>query len=276
MNVERFFIDHLDEIDQAIAFVCRRHDIRGADAEDFASSVKLKIIDNDYAVIRKFQSRATFHGYLIVVITRFLIDERNHNFGKWRPSAEAKRLGETAVFLETLLRRDKRTLDDALALIRARGTAVTRMELEALAEHFPARKPRPREISLDTAELHVAPATEAVVGAAEEGERTQLARKAATALRGAMERLPEQDRVIFRMHFGANMTVAEIARVLRLPQKPVYRLLTTQLKNFRRIVERAGINARNVDDIIGMATTPLDGDLGEAGGAQSVIAPAEE
>src|SRR5947208_3040379 len=40
------------------------------DVEDFASWVKLRLIDGDYAVIRKFQGRCSPATYLTVVIRR--------------------------------------------------------------------------------------------------------------------------------------------------------------------------------------------------------------
>ena len=264
MDAETFLIDHLAEIERVIAFVCRRNALWGADAEDFGSLVKLKIIDNDYAIIRKFESRCSFHAYLVIVIQRILLDERNHAFGKWRPSAEAQRLGEIAVRLETHLLRDHRTLDEAMELIRGSGTVVTRRELEELAKRLPARKTRPRPVPLDASANAVAISGDTVSAHAEAGEREAKARKVATVLQRAVERLPDRERLIFRLRFEADMSVAEIARALRIQQKPIYRLLAIHLKKLRRALEREGIEACDVDDIVGLPSTPLDRGLADS------------
>ena len=47
MDPATLFESNLDVIDRVIAGVCRRARINGADAEDFASSIKLALIEND-------------------------------------------------------------------------------------------------------------------------------------------------------------------------------------------------------------------------------------
>ena len=70
---ETFLLCHLDDLRQVVAFVCRRNGIRDADAEDFSSEVMLKVIENDYAILRSFESRCSFKNYLIVVVQRLLL-----------------------------------------------------------------------------------------------------------------------------------------------------------------------------------------------------------
>lgn len=257
MNAEAFFLQHLAEIERAIAFVCRRHGLRGADADDFGCRAKLKIIDRDYAVLRKFESRCSFHSFMVIVITRMLMDERNHERGKWRSSAQARRLGTAAVLLEILLHRDGRSFDEAVETIGSR-LRVERRELERLAARLPSRKSRPREVPLaESAVCRIA----AVASGVETPDRIEFACKVARVLRQAMEQLSDHDRLIFRMRFEADMTVAEIARSLQIPQKPIYRVLSTQLKKMRQILERSGINAGDIEDILGLPSTPLDRSL---------------
>jgi RNA polymerase sigma factor for flagellar operon FliA len=276
MDAENFLIEHLAEIDRAIAFVCRRNRLKDAEAEDFGSLIKLRLIENDYGVIRKFEARCSFHSYIMIVVQRILLDERDREFGKWRPSAEAQRLGGTAVLVETLLRRDKQTIDSAVETLRGRGIEVTRHEIEDLERHMPERKVRPRRVPLEHAEYHAAITEDTVAARAEAGERAVLAGRIANLLHGELGRLPARDRLIFRMHFEADMTVADIARALQIPQKPIYRLMKTHLGKLRRSFEREGIAASDIDDIIGMDATPLDGHYQDPGVPQSVPPVTEE
>ena len=57
---EALFLAELETTERAIRFACRRASFFGADAEDFGSYVKLKLIENDYGVIRKFEGRQRF------------------------------------------------------------------------------------------------------------------------------------------------------------------------------------------------------------------------
>ena len=86
MDAERLFLDNLALIDRIVAATCRRHRLTAEETEDFGSSVKLKLIANDYEVIRAFQGRCSLAGYLTAVILRAFIDHRNHLWGRWRPT----------------------------------------------------------------------------------------------------------------------------------------------------------------------------------------------
>src|SRR5262252_2162053 len=106
MDAEEIYKEHLPIIGQIAQSVCRRHGVGDDDAEDFASDVRLKLCDNDYAVIRKFQNKCSFTTYLTVVINKTFLDHRRHLWGKWTPSAQAKRFGTVGMLLERLISRD--------------------------------------------------------------------------------------------------------------------------------------------------------------------------
>jgi hypothetical protein len=46
------------------------------------------------------------------------LDYRNRLWGKWRPSAEAKRLGPTAILIERLVARDGWAVDQVIEMVR--------------------------------------------------------------------------------------------------------------------------------------------------------------
>ena len=140
---EALFLAHLDVVERAIGFVCSRNHLSAADADDFSSYVTLRIVEDDYEVFSSFQGRASLRTYLTVVIQRMLLDYRVRAWGRWRPSAEAKRCGPLAIRLEELLVRDGCRLDEAYEMLKTNhGLTVTREELERLAERLPSRPPR--------------------------------------------------------------------------------------------------------------------------------------
>jgi RNA polymerase sigma factor (sigma-70 family) len=96
MDAEEFYRQHLTAIGQIALSVCRRGGVDDHDAEDFASDIRLKLCDDNYAVIRKFQGKSSFTTYLTVVINKSFLDHRRKIWGKWTPSSQAKRLGARA------------------------------------------------------------------------------------------------------------------------------------------------------------------------------------
>jgi len=239
------YLAHADLIERALASVCRRHSLFGADAEDFSSTARLHLIEDDYAVLRRFEGRSSLPSYLIVVITRQFQDWRNARWGKWRPSAEAKRLGDVAVRLETLTVRDGLSLDEAHELLRTHHRiSESRDALESLAARFPRRYKRSFVDSEAMETMAAATGTGEDALAAQEA--AAVARRASERVAGAMRRLPAQDRLILRMRFQDNCQIADIARTLGLEAKPLYRQIEKLLMTLRRMLEEEGLTQADV------------------------------
>lgn len=247
---DEIYVSNADLIERVIAHVCRRHQVYGADAEDFAGTVRLHLIEDNYAVLRQFQGRSTLHAYLTVVITRQFQDWRNARWGKWRPSAEARRLGELAVQLETLTIRDGLSLDEAHEVLRTRcGVLQTRAQLETLAARFPIRHKR-LHVDDSAVEMLAAPAADADALALA-AEAVAAARQATAALTAALRALPPQDRLIVKMRFDNGMQIAQIAHALQLDAKPLYRRIERILADLRQTLEASGLTADVVATALG-------------------------
>src|SRR4051812_10993832 len=106
MTPEQLFLSELPRVERAIQRACRNSRLRQEETEDFASHVRLKLIENDYAVFRKFQGKCTLNTYLNMVVLNLLHDYQNRRWGKWRPCAAANHLGKVAIKLDQLLSRD--------------------------------------------------------------------------------------------------------------------------------------------------------------------------
>ena len=239
------YLANADLIERALASVCRRHGLYGADAEDFSSSARLHLIKDDSAILRKFEARSSLSTYLIVVITRQFQDWRNARWGKWRPSAEAKRLGETAVRLETLTTRDGLSLDEAYEVLRTRHQIPdTRAAVETMAARLPVRHKR-TFVSDDVVETLPA-TTETGEDAVIALEAAATARRASDALTAATRQLPAQDRLILKMRFQDGCQIADIARALRLEAKPLYRRLEKLLTELRQTLVAGGLTAADL------------------------------
>jgi len=149
MDPRQLFEANLGTIERVIGVVCRRASLFGPEAEDFASEVKLALIENDYGILAKYEGRSSLDTFLTVVIQRLLADARMRAKGRWHPSSDAQRLGTIAVQLETLVRRDGRSLDEAMPHLVALDPSVTREAMAALLERLPERTGRPRRVDFD-------------------------------------------------------------------------------------------------------------------------------
>src|SRR6185503_10424450 len=155
--------------------------------------VKTKLIEGNYGVIRKFEGRSSFSTYMTTVIQRLYFQWRVQMWGKWRPSAEAKRLGEKAITLERLLTRDGFTYGEALETLTTGTSAYTREELEALYLRLPARQPRPVLVSAVSPDAAPTVDPDAALFTA---ERRQTARSAAAAIDEAMATMDAESQLI--------------------------------------------------------------------------------
>lgn len=220
---ESVLAEHLQLIEEVIAAVCRRNSCSRDDCEEFAGTVKLKLILNDYATIRKFQGRSSFRSYLAVVIQNLFRDFRNHQWGKWRSSAQAKRLGALALRLEELRHRAGYTLDEALTMLGAGTCGQPAEELKDLAARLPVRSRRGLRSEGDEA-LASIPAQEPDPEAELLGkERAAAAALLCSRLRVAVGGLPAEDRLLLRLRFEEGLSIAKIAHSLQLDQKSLYR-----------------------------------------------------
>jgi RNA polymerase sigma factor (sigma-70 family) len=235
----KLFESQLPLIEKIVRFTCRRSGWTGEAAEDFSGHVMLKLIENDYAILRKFQGRSSLQTYLATVIQRLLLDYRTALLGRWRPSALALRMGAAAVRLETLLYRDGHTLAEATLLLQADYPEISDAEIQRVATLLPWHTPRRFEGEKALTTL-VAPELTPDQVAIRRQERV-AGRKARALLSRAVSSLPEADRSLLRMRYEEGVSVAQIARSMGLDQKHLYRRIEVILKRFRRALAQQGL-----------------------------------
>jgi RNA polymerase sigma factor (sigma-70 family) len=265
MTSASLFEEHLDAIERAIARVCREARLAGADAEDFASSVRVSLLADDCAVLRKFEGRSSMPTFLTIVVRR-LFSDHLRAAGRWYPSAESQRRGEVAVQLERLMVRDRRTFGEASDIIRREHPEVTARQLEALLVALPPRVPRMVVVPvLEGDEERYAGGVTAAdrVEALDVERRSQ---RANDAVRAAMAMFSAEDRVILRLRFNGDATVVSIARTLGLEQRPLYRRIEALLARLRAALEAAGLDAESAAGLIGTPYENLDFGLARKSG----------
>ncbi|MET0556978.1 MAG: sigma-70 family RNA polymerase sigma factor [Vicinamibacteria bacterium] len=250
MSAERLFTENLRLIDDTIRLVCRQLRCSPEEREDFTSQSHLKLIEDDYAILRKYAGRCSLRTYLVTVIRYQLYDYRRQRWGTWRPSAEARRLGPAAVELDTLLHRDRVAREEAIERLRASARFTeTRDALRNLADRLPPHFPRIVE-GEDALDDLAAPRG----GADRElltRERVATVHSARAALAASMQELGEEDRVVLRLRYQDGLRVPRIAQILGLDAKALYRRCDRLRETLRGILERRGIAGPSVLECLG-------------------------
>jgi RNA polymerase sigma factor for flagellar operon FliA len=263
MTREQLFLSELALIERIIAWVCARRCLRGPDGEDFSSTVKLRLIENDYEILGRFEGRSSLKTYLTVVVNRLYLDYQTQRFGKWRPSAEARRLGPVALRLEALLYRDGLTFEEARGVLQTDfQVPESREALHELSLKLPRRISRRADASTEQ-EL---PATAGGHSSVERAERQILAERTFLVLRKALGRLPARDRIVLRLHVEGGLSVADVARALGEEQKALYRRRDAAFKQLRVDLEAEGIGCGDARELL--STLDWDSALTAEGAAR--------
>jgi RNA polymerase sigma factor (sigma-70 family) len=247
-----FFLAELDLIERVINWVCFRHRLRGADAQDFRSNVKLRLIESDYEILARFEGRCSLKTYLTVVINRLYLDYQAQRFGRWRSSAAARRLGSLAERLEALLYRDGLTLEEARGVLESHLPVDASGDvLEELSRKLPPRVPRRRREHDATGPSASEPA-EAANGplGLEQAERQKLADRIFEALSRALSHLPGHDRTLLRLNIEDGYPIADIARALGEDPRALYRRRTVIVERLRAELGAEGIGTRDGHELL--------------------------
>jgi RNA polymerase sigma factor for flagellar operon FliA len=246
MTREQLFLTQLPEIERVIRSVCARRALFGADAQDFTSIVKYRLIENDYEVLAKFKGLCSLRTFLTTVVTRLYLDFQVQRFGKWRNSAAALRMGPVATRLERLIHRDKLSFDEACSVLASDGRVTeSRDALYEIVLKLPQR-PRPWRDSAP-AEPNAGPAATLNV---ERAERQELALRTFTVIRSSLARLPGRDRLLLRMTLVEGLTVAQVSRALGLDQQALYKKREALFRSLRADLEAAGIGAADAQELL--------------------------
>lgn len=254
---ERLFLEHLAFIEKAAAIASRDGGLRGDEADDFAGWIKLKLVEDDYAVFQRFRGDAKLTTYLVTVISRQFHEYQREHGGRWRPSAAAVRLGPPAPDLEALVYRDGYTLEQAAEKLRTGGdTALSDLELARLRDRLPARGPlRPVKVGSEDV-LPAARGRQRADDHVVAAEADALRARVLERLGRAMDRLDPEDRVIVVMHFAEGLSLASVARALNLEQKPLYRRVERLRRRLRELLEEEGVGDGDVLDMLSERSEP--------------------
>jgi RNA polymerase sigma factor (sigma-70 family) len=241
---EKVFLENLPVIQEIIAHSARRFSPQ--DGEDFSQTVMIRLIEDDYRILREFKGRSSLRTYLAIAIKRMLLDYQNHLWGKWHASAEAKRLGPTAMWLERLRYRDKLSFEETCRVILGEDPEVSRANLEIFEAKIKDRIPRHM-----VGEEHLESEADPKLRPDERLEAKELAvlgRRILRTLFACISLLGAEERTLLWLKL--ELSVAEIARLQRVDQKPLYRRLVKIYWKLERELARRGVRRQEIEEIL--------------------------
>ena len=221
---------------EVIRGVVRRGRLSPADADDFSQGVHLKFLESGYEAFARFDGRSSLRTYLTTVVWRLLLDWRNATYGKWRPSSIARTLGPDALRLDRLINRDGLTVDEAIQVASRAPAASPDHVLRVIADRLPRRR-RPVVVTDEVLQLVAREFPDPI----EARERAAKARRARAALGQAFNQLDPHEQQLVSLRFRQSLTVREIAGLLNVDAKRLYRTFDRVVGKLRRDMTVSGV-----------------------------------
>jgi RNA polymerase sigma factor (sigma-70 family) len=244
MDGQRLFLDNLSTIDRVIAAVARRHRLSTHEHEEFRSLVRLRLLEDDARVLRAFEQRSSLPTYLTIVISRIFLDFRNQEWGRWRPSAQARRLGAVAILLDRLMTRDGHLIEEAIEILRTNHKiAMSDTEIRALWDTLP-RRHQTALVGEEAAREVSAP--EDAASAPEFRGHADARQRVGEALAHALSTLSSQDRLIVQLQFRHGVGATDLAQHFGLSKATLHRRINRILAQLRTTLQSAQIDAQEV------------------------------
>jgi RNA polymerase sigma factor for flagellar operon FliA len=248
------YSEYADTIEAVFGYIRRSQRLTADAGDEFSSWARLKLLENDCAILRKFQGLSSLRTFLVTVINRLFLDWRITEWGRWRPTADARRLGALAIELERLIVRDHLDFQQAANLLVSKGVADSHEECDRVWGELPQRPGRRRaaEDALDNVPAPSASRDQVAVD-----EEQANASRTGSALAGALPQLSPEEQLIIRLRYQDGFTVARIAQLLGQEQKPLYRRIEQILGRLRVQMTSAGVTADEVRALLGNPVVEL-------------------
>jgi RNA polymerase sigma factor (sigma-70 family) len=257
MDAAEFYANQLKQIDEAISIICRKHGMFGDEAKDFAQHVHLHLIEKDFRILRAYKGNSSLKTYLHTVISRIFIDQVRV---KWHPSAEAKRIGETAVELEKLIYRNQYSVHEACQILAANpSTAIDENAAHDMLGRLHVKTQRLAKVDDSEERLLIlpdpAPDPENRIAHKQFlGKKRQMI----AIIGNIIPSLSSEDKLLIKLLFLSGHKISEIARLQGKDDRQLYKKTQAILQKMREAVADAGIMESDIREILA-ATGESDG-----------------
>jgi hypothetical protein len=103
LDPETTYIEHLGLIERIASSIAWRRHLTADETAELVQVARVRLFENDYAIIRKFEGRSSFSTYLTTVIVRLFNEWRVAEWGKWAAvqRVACRGMGEMAAVRES-------------------------------------------------------------------------------------------------------------------------------------------------------------------------------
>lgn len=243
-EAKELLLQHVDLVRRVVHIACSRG--FSHEADDCLAWVMMRLLENDYARVRRYRGSAPFSSYLRSVVLHLARDYRVSVWGKWQSSTVARRLGLAALRLERLVWRDGHSVDDAVAFV-AQQQGEDPEDLYRLWEQIPPRTVRHTFVEATLIEdlRSMGDAESRVLGNRQRELEGDLKRH----LKEILAKEDPEVRRLLRAHYRDGLQIAEIARREGESRRKYYSQLARSLKRIRRELLERGIEERALEDL---------------------------
>jgi RNA polymerase sigma factor (sigma-70 family) len=246
---------HYPLIQSKLQHLSRRSGLPEHEAEELRSWALIRLVEDDYRILASWEGRSSFPTFLTVVLMNLMRDYRIHIWGKWRPTASAKRQGDEAVLLEQLCTRDGLSLEEAIERMRTEhGVSRSRAELEQMALSLPRRIERRRVGEEELLRIAVDGQVESRI---EDAERAHTEEELRVLMYPLLQSLAAEDRLLLKLYFWDGLSMNAISRLLGRPQRELYSVRDKCLKKLRRNLEEEGLSPERIRTLLGCSRLNL-------------------
>jgi RNA polymerase sigma factor (sigma-70 family) len=239
--------EHLrHEVTAAASRVARAYRLSASDADDLRSDLWLKVLENK-RTLRTLRARARPSSYLVAIARNLLLDQRNKSWGKWRPSAAARRAGGYGIALDRLVTRDGLSVDVAQAMLRCAGKAPGDCSVSTMTLEFPSRLKR---VFVGVEAVDAVSIAHNRRDISWDHERRRVERLVQQALTEVLAGLPHFDRQLLKWRFVDDLTIAAMAPRVRMTAGALYRHFSRLLRDIRMSLEQVGVDLPTVRSLL--------------------------
>lgn len=257
LNPRAWLEENVEVICTVAARVARRKRLLDDERDEFLSIFWTHLTRDDCRALRAFRGASGISTYLGCVAERLLLDWRVALWGRWRPSAQARRLGPAAVLFERLMLRDGESSERAREVVfnSTGSTLPPDFEFEVTCR-APRRRPRFVELD-DLPESRGLAADGDPWTSLVDGYRARRGVEIGRRMAKVIRRLPAADQVLLRMRHEQSLKVSQIATMLKVDQKKLYRRLDALHDDLRADLMRAGVSSGDVRELTHGSTNHL-------------------
>lgn len=232
-----------------VARAATRRRVPPQDHDDIASGVWMRLTQDNARAFRQFRGDGPVRAYLAVIVEREILDWQSANWGRWRPTREAKRLGPAAVSFERLVHRDRLSASDARATLAAQNLCPPALTCDRLS----SRRPQALRRRVPLTDVEPRSANDPWTSF-REASRRGAGRRLGRQLLQVLRSLPAADQVALRLRYEQGLKVNQIAGVLAVDVKKMYRRLAAIHADLKRGLMDLGVSPDEAADLVGGAT----------------------